>query len=105
MKTVIAHLNAVIEGRMPTGLKPEACRKALWAIESQELAVNALRIWCGAKTEEGAAEAYQHAMRYLALHDKQMAERVVVVVDAAPPQTAAVEAMPTTPRLDISDLV
>jgi hypothetical protein len=84
MNTVIAHLNAVIEDRMPTALKAEPCRKALFAIETQQLAVNALRIvvkemshLTGLKPEP--IEAYHHACRYLALYDKQMAERAAQV--------------------------
>ena len=72
MNTVIAFLNAVVEGRMPTALKPEPCRRALFAIETQTLAVEAIRLFV---THKGDPEAFAHAQRFLDLHDKQMADR------------------------------
>lgn len=76
MKTVIAHLNAVVEDRMPTALKPEAARQALFAIETTEMAVTALRLVLDHLPSKGhhpqLAEAVAHGRRYLDLHAVQM---------------------------------
>lgn len=96
MQSIVNHLNAVIEDRMPVPLKPGPARLALQAIETQKLCVTALRtLLIPGMSVESKLAAVKHAQDLIELLDKEVAR-----IEAS---AVASRKMPEPPA-DASDL-
>lgn len=111
MKSVIVCLNAVIDTGMQCEINKNHARLALHAIESQQLAVNALRLIVankGSPKNPALVESLDHAERLLDLHDKLVAKYATPaeVVHLDSPNSAGLAAAKNTEAdQDVSDLV
>lgn len=118
MKTAIVTLNQyadATEGTIPLRVTPGDARLALHAIESQSLAINALRLLieqCEGMNDVGAPfyAALDHAKKLLKLHDDYVAKHAVrdvrdVVVELPPKPANSPAAKKPVADQDVSDLV
>lgn len=116
MKAVIAVLNAAIQGEGVVGsFSMSDARLALHAIESQGLAINALRLLveeCKGMNDVGAPfyAALDHAEKLLKLHDAITLKHSVrdvrdVVVELPPKPADSPAAKKPVANQDVSDLV
>lgn len=111
MQSVINHLNSVIEDRMPVSIKPGPARLALQAIETQRLALGALRtlldhIPANALVDATSQEAAAHGKRLIALLDAEVQR--ITSTEVMTPQMVEREQVVAPAKLliedDISDL-
>lgn len=108
MERVIAALNAAVEGVATVivghnhyAICQDDARIALHMIETQEMAVGALRLILansGAPKNPALAEALAHGERFLKLHDDYLAKHSPKPVPLAPAKNPEAEQ-------DVSDLV
>lgn len=111
MKSVIVCLNSVIGNGLQSEISADHARLALHAIETQQLAINALRLVVmnkGAPKNPALVEALDHAERLLDLHDKYVARHskpaeVLHIDSPNSVRLAAVEKFVSDQ--DVSDLV